>query len=186
MLVGDGLRFTLIVQLLNAGRLAAQVVAEIKNSGGTAVGTLSVIAAALELVTVTFCGGDCVPCAVEPNVSDVGAAATSGAVAVPISAHEYETGGCTVTGRNGADALETGLMDNVAVSVVGTDWLYVTTTWQLAPAATNPQVFDVTANAGNVVVGAGTLTGTLSSLKNTNACDWLPPATIAKLEYVEM
>ena len=118
---GNGLSFTVMVQLLDAGRLDPQVVAEMKNSGGNAVGTLSVIVETPELVTVTVCGSDCVPCAVEPKVSEVGAAATKGAVAVPISAHEYETGGCTVTGRNGDDALETGLMDNVAVSVVGTD-----------------------------------------------------------------
>ena len=172
VVVGDGLRFTLIVQLLNAGRLAAQVDAEIKNSGGVAVGTLSVIAAALELVTVTACGSDCVPCAVEPKVSEVGAAATKGAVAVPISAHEYETGGCTVTGRNGADALETGLMDNVAVSVVGTDWLYVTTTAQLPPEGTDAQVLEVTVNLpGELLVGNGTVTGTVSALRNVNVCD---------------
>ena len=112
-----------MVQLLRVGRLAAQVVAEIKYAGGVTVGPPSVIAAALEFVMVTVCGRDCVPCAVDANVSDVGVAATNGAVAVPANSQVYETGGCAVTGRNGGDALETGLMDNVAASVVAIVWL---------------------------------------------------------------
>lgn len=50
--VGNGLSFTVIVQLLAAGRLMAHVVADIKNSVGDALGAPKVIAAAAELLRV--------------------------------------------------------------------------------------------------------------------------------------
>ena len=117
--VGNGLSLTLMVQLLAAGRLAPQVVAEMKNSVGDALGTPSVTVAVSALVTVTVCGSDWVPCAVEANVRDSGETVTRGAVATPVSAHAYVTAGCEVTGRNGADAEAMGPIVNVAVSDVG-------------------------------------------------------------------
>ena len=81
--IGNGLSLTVIVQLLMDARLAPQVVAEMKNSAGPALGAPSVIAAASLLVMVTVCGSDWVPCAVDANVNDVGAAVTRGAVAAP-------------------------------------------------------------------------------------------------------
>ena len=108
---------TVMVQLLAAGRLAPQVVAEMKNSVGDALGAPSVIAAVSALVTVTVCGSDWVPCAVEAKASEVGDTVTRGAVATPVSAHVYVTDGCDITGRNGADADKTGPIVNVAVSV---------------------------------------------------------------------
>ena len=120
---------TVIVQLLAAGRLAPHVVAEMKNSVGDALGTPRAIAAVSALVTVTVCGSDCVPCAVEAKVSEVGDTVTRGAVAAPVSAHVYVTAGCTATGGTGIDAEVMGPIVNVAVSVgVGTARRYVTTT----------------------------------------------------------
>ena len=127
--VGNGLSLTVMVQLLAAGRLAPQVVAEMKNSVGDALGAPSVTTAVSALVTVTVCGSDWVPCAVEAKVSEVGDTVTRGAVATPVSAHVYVTAGCDITGRNGADAEVMGPIVNVAVSVgVGTARMYVTTT----------------------------------------------------------
>ena len=100
-----------------AGRLAPQVVAEMKNSVGDALGAPSVIAAVSALVTVTVCGSDWVPCAVEANVRDNGETVTRGAIVTPVSAHVYVTAGCDITGRNGADAEAMGPIVNVAVSV---------------------------------------------------------------------
>ena len=178
---------TVMVQLLVAGRLAPQVVAAMKNSAGDALGTPSVIAAVSALVTVTVCGSDCVPCAVEAKVSDVGDMVTRGAVATPDSAHVYVTAGCDITGRNGGDADKTGPIVRVATSVVGTNRLYVTTTWQVPLAGTDAQLLDVTVNPDEaVVVGNGTVTATLSALRNVKVWAWLPPATIEKFEYVDV
>ena len=80
--VGDGRKVTLMVQLLMAGRLVPQVVAAMKNAGTDTVGRLSVIAVVPELVIVTACGSDSVPCAVAGKVSEVGE--TSGAAAVMV------------------------------------------------------------------------------------------------------
>ena len=41
-------------------------------------------------------------------------------------------------------------------------------------------------NAVELLVGSGTVTATLSALRNVNVCDWLPPATIEKFEYVDV
>ena len=41
-------------------------------------------------------------------------------------------------------------------------------------------------NAVELLVGGGTVTATLSALRKVNACDWLPPATIEKFEYVDV
>ena len=101
----------------------------------------------------------------------VGLRVPTGAAA-PISTKVYETGGCTVTGAAGGDADAMGPNVSVAVSVtVGIGWLYVTTTWQLAPAATDPQVLEVKVNAAELLVGGGTVTATLSALRNVNVCD---------------
>ena len=80
---GNGLSLTVMVQLLMAARLMPQVVPEMKNSVGPALGALSVIAAASLLVMVTVCGNDWVPCAVDANINDVGATVTRGPVADP-------------------------------------------------------------------------------------------------------
>ena len=72
--VGNGLSLTVIVQLLMAAKLVPQVVPAIKNSAGLALGVPSVIAALSALLMVTVCGSDWVPCAVDANVNDVGAA----------------------------------------------------------------------------------------------------------------
>ena len=84
--VGDGRRVTLMVQLLMAARLVPQVVAAMKNAGTDTVGRLSVIAAAPELVTVTVCGSDWVPCAVEGKVSEVGDTRGAAAAMVMVNA----------------------------------------------------------------------------------------------------
>lgn len=84
---------TVMVQLLAAGRLAPHVVAAMKNSAGDALGAPSVIAPVSALVTVTVCGSDWVPCAVEAKVSEVGDTVTRGAVATPDSAQVYVTDG---------------------------------------------------------------------------------------------
>ena len=178
--VGNGLSLTVIVQLLIAARLVPQVVPAMKNSAGLMPGAPSVIAVLSALLMVTVCGNDCVPCAVDANVNDVGAAVTRGAVAVPTNAHVYVNDGCTVTGATGGAAEVIGPMLNVAVSLEATAWLYLTTTWQVAPAATGAQVFDVMVNAAKLVDGITVVTGTLSALKNVKVCDWLPPATIEK------
>ena len=81
--VGNGLSLTVMVQLLIDNRMVPQLVAEIKNSVGDALGAVNVINEALALVMVTVCGGDCVPCAVEGKISEVGPAVTRGAVALP-------------------------------------------------------------------------------------------------------
>ena len=74
-----------------------------------------------------------------------------------------------MTGRNGADADTTGPIVRVATSVVGTNRLYVTTTWQVPLAGTDAQLLDVTVNPDEaVVVGNGTVTATLSALRNVN------------------
>ena len=86
VVVGDGRRVVLMVQLLMAGRLVPQVVAEMKNAGTDEVGRLSVIADAPELVTVTACGSDSVPCAVEGKVSEVGETRGAAAVMVMLNA----------------------------------------------------------------------------------------------------
>ena len=185
--VGNGLSFTSMVQLLAVGRLAPQVVAEMKNSVGDALGTPSVTTAVSALVTVTVCGSDWVPCAVEANVRDNGETVTRGAVATPVSAHVYVTAGCDVTGRNGADADRTGPIVRVATSVVGANRLYVTTTWHVPPEGTDAQLLEVTVKPEEtVVVGTGTTTAAASALKKGNVCDWLPPATIEKFEYVDV
>ena len=178
--VGNGLSLTVIVQLLIAARLVPQVVPAMKNSAGLTPGAPSVIAELPALLMVTVCGNDCVPCAVDANINDVGAAVTRGAVAVPTNAHVYVNDGCTVTGATGGAADVIGPMVNVAVSLEATAWLYLTTTWQVAPAATGAQVFDVMVNAAKLVDGITAVTGTLSALKNVKVCDWLPPATIEK------
>ena len=82
--VGDGRKVTLMVQLLMAGRLVPQVVAEMKNAGTDTVGRLSVIAMVPELVMVTACGSDSVPCAVAGKVSNVGVI-VGGTNAVPLN-----------------------------------------------------------------------------------------------------
>ena len=81
--IGNGLSLTMMVQLLIDAKLVPQVVAEIKNSVGDALGAVNVIVEALALVMVTVCGSDCVPCAVEGKISEVGLAVTRGAVALP-------------------------------------------------------------------------------------------------------
>ena len=127
--IGNGLSLSVIVQLLINARLVPQVVAKIKNSAGDALAAANVIAEASALVMVTVCGSDCVPCAVEAKVSEVGDTVTRGAVATPVSAHVYVTAGCTATGGTGIDAEVMGPIVNVAVSVgVGTARRYVTTT----------------------------------------------------------
>ena len=127
--VADGLSWTEMVQLLIDARLVPQLVAAIKNSVGDALAAANVIAEVPALVTVTVCGSDWVPCAVEAKVSEVGDTATRGAVATPVSAHVYVTAGCTATGRTGIEAEVMGPIVNVAVSVVvGTARRYVTTT----------------------------------------------------------
>ena len=180
LVVGDGTSFTSITQLAIASKPAPQVVPEMENSGGDTPGTPSVIAVAPELAIVTVCGSDCVPCAVDAKVSEAGTAVTTGAVAVPTNAQVYVNAGCTVTGATGSAADVKGPMVNVALSLEGTAWLYRTTTWQVAPAATGAQVFDATVNAAKLVDGITAVTGTLSALKNVKVCDWLPPATIEK------
>ena len=114
---GNGLSLTVMVQLLAAGRLAPHVVAAMKNSAGDALGAPSGIAAVSALVTVTVCGSDWVPCAVEAKVSEVGDAVTRGAVAAPVSAQAYVMAGCADTGAKGAEADESGPRVSVAMSV---------------------------------------------------------------------
>ena len=79
----DGLSWTVMVQLLIDARLVPQLVAAIKNSVGDALGAPNVIVEAPVLVMVTVSGSDCVPCAVEGKLSEVGPAVTRGAVALP-------------------------------------------------------------------------------------------------------
>lgn len=55
----------------------------------------------------------------------------------------------------------------VATSVVGANRLYVTTTWHVPPEGTDAQLLEVTVKPEEtVVVGAGTVTATLSALRN--------------------
>ena len=81
--VANGLSLTVMVQLLIDARLVPQVVAEIRNSVGDALGAANVINEALTLAMVTACARDCVPCAVEGKGRVVGLAVTRGAVALP-------------------------------------------------------------------------------------------------------
>ena len=41
-------------------------------------------------------------------------------------------------------------------------------------------------NAVELLVGGGTTTVATSVLRKVNVCDWLPPATIEKFEYVDV
>ena len=41
-------------------------------------------------------------------------------------------------------------------------------------------------NAVELLVGGGTTTATLSALRKVNVCDWLPPATMEKFDYVDV
>ena len=81
--IGNGLSLTVMVQLLMAARLVPQVVPAMKNSAGLMPGAPSVIAVLSALLMVTVCGNDCVPCAVDANVNDVGATVARGTVAAP-------------------------------------------------------------------------------------------------------
>ena len=82
---GNGLNVAVKLQLAIAASVAPQDPPEMTNSGFEGLGVPSVIEAKPLLVTVYVCGRDCVPCAVEANVSEAGTTVTSGAVVVPLS-----------------------------------------------------------------------------------------------------